>query len=64
MFFVPETKGVPIEEMDKLFGGNQGQEDLRRMMSVRVRLGITGEDVNMTKAKEIDEDHGTVEEKE
>jgi hypothetical protein len=39
-FFVPETKGVPIEEMDKLFGGNQGEEDLHRIADIRLRLGI------------------------
>ncbi|KAI8289918.1 hypothetical protein K4K60_007384 [Colletotrichum sp. SAR11_57] len=40
-FFVPETKGVRIEEMDKLFGGNQGEEDMRRMEAIRQELGIT-----------------------
>lgn len=40
-FFVPETKGVPIEEMDELFGGNSGQQDLRRIADIRNRLGIT-----------------------
>ncbi|KAI9148958.1 Sugar transport protein MST8 [Paramyrothecium foliicola] len=44
-FFVPETKGVRIEEMDKLFGGNQGAEDLQRIAEIRARLGITGGDV-------------------
>lgn len=39
-FFVPETKGVPIEEMDKLFGGNAGEDDLRRIANIRARLGI------------------------
>jgi hypothetical protein len=40
-FCVPETKGVRIEEMDALFGGNQGEQDLQRMDSIRARLGIT-----------------------
>lgn len=41
-FFVPETKGVRIEEMDKLFGGNQGEEDMQRIADIRSQLGITG----------------------
>ncbi|CAG8139637.1 unnamed protein product [Penicillium olsonii] len=62
MFLVPETKGVPIEEMDQLFGGNQGQEDLTRMLSVRARLGFADE--GTTAKKNIEEDHATVEERE
>lgn len=27
--------------MDKLFGGNCGEEDLRRIADIRLRLGIT-----------------------
>ena len=37
---MPETKGVRIEEMDKLFGGNQGESDLRKIAEIRLRLGI------------------------
>lgn len=44
-FFVPETKGVPIEEMDKLFGGNSGEADLRRIANIRDRLGIDQTDI-------------------
>ncbi|CAG8187962.1 unnamed protein product [Penicillium olsonii] len=62
IFLVPETKGVPIEEMDQLFGGNQGQEDLTRMLSVRARLGFADE--GTTAKKNIEEDHATVEERE
>lgn len=40
-FFVPETKGRPIEEMDVIFGGNQGVEDMARIAGIRRRLGIT-----------------------
>lgn len=39
-FFVPETKGVPMEEMDKIFGGNQGEEDFRKIIEIRRRLGM------------------------
>ncbi|KAH6887680.1 sugar transporter [Thelonectria olida] len=48
-FFVPETKGVRIEEMDKLFGGNQGEEDMQRMADIRLQLGIV--DGEMAKDK-------------
>ncbi|CAG8961353.1 hypothetical protein HYFRA_00013814, partial [Hymenoscyphus fraxineus] len=41
-FCVPETKGVSIEDMDKVFGGNQGSLDLSRMADIRRRLGIAG----------------------
>ncbi|SPN99939.1 related to transporter (major facilitator superfamily) [Cephalotrichum gorgonifer] len=43
LFGVPETKGVRIEEMDKLFGGNQGEQDMTRMARIRRDLGITGD---------------------
>lgn len=39
-FFVPETKGVRIEEMDKIFGGNQGEADMIRMAIIRQQLGL------------------------
>jgi cbb3-type cytochrome oxidase subunit 3 len=39
-FFVPETKGRRIEEMDAIFGGNQGVEDMARIDDIRRRLGI------------------------
>lgn len=35
--------GVPIEEMDKLFGGNSGEADLRRIAEIRARLGVTAD---------------------
>jgi hypothetical protein len=41
-FCVPETKGLRIEEMDKIFGGNQGAEDMARMEDIRRRLGLIG----------------------
>lgn len=52
-FWVPETKGVRIEEMDKLFGGNQGEQDLQRIADIRERLGISGDGV-IEKEKEGD----------
>ncbi|KAK7418137.1 hypothetical protein QQX98_004112 [Neonectria punicea] len=50
-FFVPETKGVRIEEMDKLFGGNQGVEDMQRIADIRVQLGILGGEILKDKAE-------------
>ena len=45
-FAVPETRGIPIEEMDKIFGGNEGEEDMSRMEEIRRRLsGNTDEPV-------------------
>jgi hypothetical protein len=40
-FCVPETKGLRIEEMDQVFGGNQGVEDMARIADIRRRLGIS-----------------------
>ncbi|GKT48112.1 major facilitator-type transporter ecdD [Colletotrichum spaethianum] len=40
-YFFLETKGVRIEEMDKLFGGNQGVADMNRMATIRRELGLT-----------------------
>ncbi|KAH7122057.1 sugar transporter [Dactylonectria estremocensis] len=48
-FFVPETKGVRIEEMDELFGGNQGVEDMERITDIRLRLGIVDGDMGKGK---------------
>lgn len=44
LFFVPETRGIPIEQMDQIFGGSQGQKDLERMARIRDRLGISLDD--------------------
>ena len=44
-FFVFPKREIPIEDMDSLFGGSQGQEDLERIAHIRVRLGITLEDL-------------------
>jgi hypothetical protein len=59
-FFVPETKGVPIEEMDKIFGGNSGQQDLRRIADIRRRLnipstGVQGADYDPGQLSDVDE---------
>ncbi|KAK4938324.1 hypothetical protein LTR10_021208 [Elasticomyces elasticus] len=52
-FCVPETKGVPIEEMDKIFGGNTGEADLRRIADIRARLSsMDGRQVREADIKE------------
>ena len=55
LFWVPETKGVPIEEMDKIFGGNQGESDLQRIKTIRQRLGIVSPDRSSMSSTNIDE---------
>ncbi|KNG85317.1 hypothetical protein ANOM_006278 [Aspergillus nomiae NRRL 13137] len=39
-FFLPETNGVPIEEMDKIFGGSQGEQDAMRLANIYRQLGV------------------------
>lgn len=39
-FFVPETRGVRIEDMDKIFGGSDGEADMRRMAEIRQLVGL------------------------
>ncbi|KAJ5691026.1 hypothetical protein N7488_011761 [Penicillium malachiteum] len=60
-FCVPETKGVPIEEMDKLFGGNDGEADLRRIADIRAQLGVDNDDVKEAFIEEIKEDNEHIE---
>ena len=42
-WFVPETKNRGIEEMDRVFGGNQGEHDLQRIMDIRAELEGSGD---------------------
>lgn len=53
-FFVPETKGVRIEEMDKLFGGNQGSADMARMATIRRELGLVPDGANLKAKEDVD----------
>ena len=57
---------IPIEDMDSLFGGSQGQEDLERMARIRARLGISSEgpETIFFDSKEKDEDISVVDERE
>ncbi|GKT75985.1 general substrate transporter [Colletotrichum tofieldiae] len=53
-FFVPETKGVRIEEMDKLFGGNQGAADMTRMAIIRRDLGLASDEGDLKTKADVD----------
>lgn len=44
LLFVPETRGIPIEQMDQIFGGTQGQRDLEHIARIRARLGVSNDD--------------------
>lgn len=58
-FFVPETRGVRIEDMDKIFGGSDGEADMSRMAEIRQRLGLDVfiEDVAAHEDKDLKTDH-------
>ena len=42
LFFVPETKGLTLEEMDGVFGSSKGlaAEELERQAAINHRLGL------------------------
>lgn len=56
-FYVPETKGLRIEEMDKIFGENKGAEDVARIEDIRRRLGMIGgtESLDGSDSKSVEE---------
>ncbi|KAL4920844.1 general substrate transporter [Aspergillus aurantiobrunneus] len=56
-FFVPETKNVRMEQMDSIFGGNQGEQDMARMAAIRTQLGLA----SGGKDEKLDDLHGHVE---
>lgn len=53
IFLVPETRGVRIEDMDRVFGGSDGEAEQRLMSEIRRRLGLDGfaEDVAASETK-------------
>lgn len=40
-FFIPETKGKTLEEMDQVFGAHTAAEDLEEFAKVQERVGLT-----------------------
>jgi len=64
-FFVPETARKSLEEMDAVFGDNQGEKDLKRMQRIQKeilmesRAGGGGRDfVSQNSAEEVGMDNG------
>lgn len=66
MFFVPETKGLTLEEMDDVFGDREGLAvaDQQRQNAIADRIGLTaynsgkhGTDVEKSSHEHYD-DHG------
>jgi len=46
-FFVPETKGVTLEEMEEVFGvteQNLAAEDARRLDAIHRKIGLVTDD--------------------
>lgn len=39
-FFVPETKGKTLEEMDQVFGAQTSQQDLERLGAIQEEIGL------------------------
>ncbi|KAL1851089.1 hypothetical protein Daus18300_012636 [Diaporthe australafricana] len=42
-FFIPETKGATLEEMDRVFKSHSGEEDARMLADARRDVGLTHE---------------------
>lgn len=40
-FFLPETKNVTLEEMDKVFGSNAGEQDAELLREAQREVGLT-----------------------
>ena len=40
-FFVPETRGKTLEEMDAAFGSHTSEEDIARLLRIQDEIGLT-----------------------
>jgi hypothetical protein len=40
-FFVPETRGKTLEEMDAAFGSHSSQEDVQELARIQAEIGST-----------------------
>ena len=40
-FFIPETKGATLEEMDRVFKSHSGEEDAQMLAEARRDVGLT-----------------------
>ncbi|KAH6900458.1 general substrate transporter [Thelonectria olida] len=57
-FYLPETKGVTLEEMDRVFGSRTGEEDAIMLEQARRDVGLGLEmSTNALKAKQLAQDN-------
>lgn len=62
-FFLPETKGATLEEMDRVFGSNTGEEDAAMLEEARRDVGLGLEmSAGALKARELAGDNEEIEE--
>jgi hypothetical protein len=40
-FFIPETRGKTLEEMDAAFGSHSSQEDVQELARIQAEIGLT-----------------------
>lgn len=40
-FFVPETRGKTLEEMDAAFGSHSSEADIQRLARIQAEVGLT-----------------------
>ena len=40
-FFIPETRGKTLEEMDAAFGSHSSQEDVHELARIQAEIGLT-----------------------
>jgi hypothetical protein len=61
-FFLPETKGATLEEMDRVFGSRTGEEDAIMLEQARRDVGLGLEmNTGALKARQLAEDNEEIE---